>query len=138
MCQERWHWGILFPGMKVLQLPRPADEAFNLQEPRPILTEPPSTQRLAALPPNCSCQLWVVNPARGGQKELSGGAAERTWADAAAALAADAAAEGSGSQVETPPPPRFEVAYVKSGEAALKQIQRELSRIKWVKGNGLG
>ncbi len=85
------------------------------------------------LPPSArprSCQLWVVNPARGGQKELSGGAAERAWSEAAAALAAEAAAAGSGSQVETPPPPKFEVAYVKSGEAALKQIQRELGRIK--------
>lgn len=81
-------------------------------------------------PPPCSCQLWVVNPARGGQKELSGGAAERAWSEAAAALVAEAAETGSGSQVETPPPPRFEVAYVKSGEAALKQIQRELGRIK--------
>ncbi|PRW20477.1 DNA polymerase epsilon catalytic subunit A [Chlorella sorokiniana] len=82
------------------------------------------------LPADGRCQLWVVNPARGGQKELSGGAAERAWSEAAAALAAEAAATGSGSQVETPPPPRFEVAYVKSGEAALKQIQRELGRIK--------
>lgn len=80
--------------------------------------------------PRFSCQLWVVNPARGGQKELSGGVAERAWSEAAAALSAEAAETGSGSQVETPPAPGFEVAYVKSGEAALKQIQRELGRIK--------
>lgn len=81
----------------------------------------------------------MVNPARGGQKELGGGAAERAWTETAAALASEqaaaAAAEGSGSQeqegVEAPAPaPAFEVAYVKSNEAALKQIQRELGRIR--------
>ena len=86
------------------------------------------------LPADGRCQVWVVNPARGGQKELSGGAAERTWAEAAAAAAAEAAAAegGSGSQApEAAPAPHFEVAYVRSGEAALKAIQRELGRIRW-------
>ena len=70
----------------------------------------------------------MVNPARGGQRELSGAVAERAWQEAAAA-AVGAAAEGSGTQ-EGPPAPVFEVAYVKSEEAALRQIQKELTRIK--------
>lgn len=86
------------------------------------------------VPADNRCQLWVVNPARGGQKELSGGAAERAWAEAAAAAAVEQAAVAGGSGSQAPeaqaPPPHFEVAYVKSGEAALKQIQRELGRIK--------
>lgn len=67
-----------------------------------------------------------MNPARGGQKELSAATAERAWQEAAA---------GGGSQdgdEALPPPPHFEVAYVKSCEAALRQIQKELGRVKWV------
>lgn len=79
--------------------------------------------------------MWVVNPARGGQKELSAATAERAWQEAAAA-ARQAAAAGGGDASQAgdqglPPPPHFEVAYVKSSEAALRQIQKELGRIKW-------
>ncbi|KAL4450230.1 hypothetical protein ABPG77_010899 [Micractinium sp. CCAP 211/92] len=84
------------------------------------------------LPADNRCQLWVVNPARGGQKELSAATAERAWQEAATA-ARRAAAAGGGSQdgdEALPPPPHFEVAYVKSCEAALRQIQKELGRVK--------
>ena len=87
------------------------------------------------LPADARCCVWVVNPARGGQRELSGAAAERAWAEAAAAAAAEATEEGA-SQAERQrrewerEPPLFEVAYVRSQEAALKQLQRELGHIK--------
>jgi hypothetical protein len=87
------------------------------------------------LPADNRCQLWVVNPARGGQRELSGAAAERAWQEAAAgALAEQMQQQSPGgqpqSQQQVEAPPMFEVAYVKSSEAALKQLQKELGRIK--------
>lgn len=80
----------------------------------------------------CRCQVWVVNPARGGQRELSGAAAERAWQEAAAAQFEQQQQQGAAlGEAEGPPPaPHFELAYVKSEEAALRQIQKELGRIK--------
>lgn len=72
----------------------------------------------------------MVNPARGGQKELSTATAERTWQEAAAGRHAAAASGGQDGDQGLAPPPHFEVTYVKSNEAALKQIRRELGRIK--------
>jgi hypothetical protein len=73
-------------------------------------------------------QVWVVNPARRGQQELAAATLEAKWAEAAA----DAAAEGDADAASLPPMerPAFEVAYVRSQEAALKQLQRELRRIR--------
>jgi hypothetical protein len=89
------------------------------------------------LPADNRCQLWVVNPARGGQRELSGAAAERAWQEAAAGALAEQMQQqsqqspgGQPQSQEQLAPPAFEVAYVKSSEAALKQLQKELGRIK--------
>ena len=98
------------------------------------------------LPADRRCLVWVVNPARGGQRELSGAAAERAWAEAAAAEGRQGGGGGGGSpgagptqsqqQGEEREVPAFEVAYVRSQEAALKQVQKELGRIRWEGGLG--
>lgn len=79
-------------------------------------------------------QVWVVNPARRGQQELAAATLDAKWAEAAA----DAAAEGDADAASLPPMerPAFEVAYVRSQEAALKQLQRELRRIRWALAGG--
>jgi DNA polymerase epsilon subunit 1 len=85
------------------------------------------------LPADGACHVWVVNPARGGQKEVNAAAAARAGEDAAAAAAAAAAEEGEGEgEGDAAPPacPRFEVAYVRSAAAAAKALQRLLARIK--------
>jgi hypothetical protein len=83
------------------------------------------------LPADHRCCVWVVNPARRGQAELSDAIAKKAWEEVAAAGdGGDPQVASQRRQVSEEAPPLFEVAYVRSQEAALKQLQKELGRIR--------
>lgn len=83
------------------------------------------------LPADGICHVWVVNPARGGQREVTTGVMERSWNEARDALSSELQQRDAEDEaVELPEAPRCEVTYVRSSEAALKALQKLLARIK--------
>jgi len=69
--------------------------------------------------------MWIVNPARGGQREVTSAVMERAWGEMHEVLTAELDAE-----VELEEVPRCEVAYVRTPEAAVKAMQKLLARVK--------
>lgn len=77
------------------------------------------------LPADSTCHMWIVNPARGGQREVTSAVMERAWGEMHEVLTAELDAE-----VELEEVPRCEVAYVRTPEAAVKAMQKLLARVK--------
>lgn len=75
-------------------------------------------------PVDGTCRTWIVNPARGGAKEVTSAAVERAWREARDTLVATTTIH------TTTLPDRFEVSYVRSTEVALKNLQRILARLR--------
>ncbi|GAB4815178.1 hypothetical protein N2152v2_002224 [Parachlorella kessleri] len=71
------------------------------------------------------CHMWVVNPARGGQREVTAPATERAWQEAQEA-ARQELEQGEEELPPLPPTPAFEVVFTKSLAEAYKAIQRTL------------
>ena len=83
------------------------------------------------LPADGVCHVWVVNPARAGQREVTGAVMDRAWNEAREALSLELQRrEAEEEPVELPEAPRCEVVYVRSTEAAVKALRRLLTRIK--------
>lgn len=83
------------------------------------------------LPSEDVCYVWMVNPARGGQKEVSGPALDRAWSEMTTHMQEEhAEKQGDGEVLDLPARPRFEVAYARTEGVAFKAVQRLLNGIK--------
>ena len=83
------------------------------------------------VPADGVCHVWVVNPARGGQREVTTAVMDRSWNEARDMLSAELQQRDAEEEaVELLEAPRCEVVYARSSEAALKGMQKLLTRIK--------
>jgi len=83
------------------------------------------------LPADGRCHVWVVNPARGGQREITAGIMDRAWNEERDSFSAQMqGTDAEEEPLELPEAPRCEVTYVRSFDVALKALQKLLGRIK--------
>ncbi len=83
------------------------------------------------LPADGKCHVWVVNPARNGQREITSGMMDRTWNEERDSFSAQMqGTDAEEEPLELPEAPRCEVTYVRSFDVALKALQKLLGRIK--------
>lgn len=85
------------------------------------------------VPADGRCHVWVVNPARSGQREITAGMMDRAWNEETDSFSAQMqGTDAEEEPLELPEAPRCEVIYVTSFEVALKALQKLLGRIKYV------
>ena len=83
------------------------------------------------LPADGTCHVWVVNPARGGQREITSGMIDRAWNEERDSFSAQMqGTDAEEEPLELPEAPRCEVVYVRNFDVALKALQKLLGRIK--------
>jgi hypothetical protein len=83
------------------------------------------------LPADDKCHVWVVNPARSGQREVTSGMMDRAWNEERDSFSAQMqGTDAEEEPLELPEAPRCEVTYVRSFDIALKALQKLLERIK--------
>jgi DNA polymerase epsilon subunit 1 len=83
------------------------------------------------LPADGVCHVWVVNPARGGQREITSGMMDRAWNEERDSFSAQMqGTDAEEEPLELPEAPRCEVVYVRNFDIALKALQKLLGRIK--------
>lgn len=104
-------------------------EGSASKPPDSLTSSPVPAAPLSAAADN-SCQVWVVNPARGGQREVGPAALERSWQEVAAEIREQHEAEGLSEAELSSVAPTFLVAYVRGDDAALTALQRALRGFK--------
>lgn len=114
-----------------------ADGYFKKETLRHILlyhSEDQSTGRAFIglhVPSEGKCRIWVVNPARGGQKEITTSILTKSWDDSVAFCVSDME-EVVTSDTFDSDEPEFDVTYVKRKDAAVKGLRNCLRSIRYV------
>jgi hypothetical protein len=97
-------------------------------------SEDPATGRAFLglhIPSEKKCRIWIVNPARGGQKEITASILSKTW-DESVALCISDMAEAVSSDAFDPDAPEYDVTFIKKKDAAVKEIRKDLRSIRYV------
>lgn len=83
------------------------------------------------VPSEKKCRIWVVNPARGGQKEITSVTLAKAW-DESVALCISDMEDVVTSDTFDPDAPEYDVTFVKKKEAAVKELRKTLRSIRYV------
>lgn len=94
--------------------------------------DPANNRALLALhvPTDSLCHVWVINPARGGQKDVSSGVLQKMWEEISREMLCDLEEQGSEDLIDTNP--SYKVTYVRTKESAQKSMRKILRSIRYV------
>lgn len=94
--------------------------------------DPANNRALLVLhvPADSLCHIWVINPARGGQKEISSSVLQKMWEDIRKEMLCDLEEQGSEDLMDTNP--SYQVTYVRTKESAQKSMRKILRSIRYV------
>ena len=77
------------------------------------------------IPADRKCHLWIINPARGGQKEINPTVLTKSWDDTVASCVSELEDVANENNFD-PEEPRFEMSYFKRKDIATKLIRKAL------------
>jgi DNA polymerase epsilon subunit 1 len=77
------------------------------------------------VPADRKCHLWIINPARGGQKEINATVLTKSWDDTVASCISELEDVANENNFD-PEEPGFEISYFKRKDIAIKLIRKAL------------